>query len=535
MKTYIATLILILHQVFDGTRLLGIIKSTKGMLLSSAALGGLCTIGYAPFSIWPCTVSSVVFMMMLLSAAKNAKTVFACLMVFFGVNAFFNISWLEHVMYNFGQIPDFISYPCIGAVSLLYIALPYAAAGALGFKLSKGKTAPFLMCFMPAGFIAADFFTSWFLTGFPWTYLGYACVDSPFKNFAPFIGLRGINALVYIFSAAVALTALRRFLFMPVAAVIMLAAILTEGVVFVQAKDPVNVYLVQANVSLKDRHNPYLGQKIVATYWNLTKDIIKKDSVVIWSEGALPCYIQSAYELLDSLNTVFREKEATLLTGIQSKDAENINNSIITLGHINSEEELHSIEHYDKRELVPFGEVIPFASLLRPLGSIFDIPQSSFTRGSQDQKPIELNGSLYTPAICYEAIFPETVASLDSDRTSGIVMISNDTWFGPTHAPAQHLNIARMRAMELQKPMLRATNSGITAYIDEKGNVVSALECDKEDVLNVSFVPVKGQSIYSKIRNIPLYLLLLVLLASGFYGASRKDDSTADITSLIRP
>ena len=184
---------------------------------------------------------------------------------------------------------------------------------------------------------------------------------------------------------------------------------------------------------------------------------------------------------------------------------------------------------------MPFGEVIPFKELLRPLGSVFDIPMSSFTRGSFIQEPIEINGLLYTPAICFEAIFPETVAAIDSEKTSGIIMVSNDTWFGPTKAPVQHLNIARMRAMELSKPMLRATNSGITAYIDEKGNVVSSLETDIEGVLKLDFKPVEGQSIYSKVHNIPLYILLLLLTALGFYTSRKEYKEGSDLSSLVRP
>lgn len=530
-----ATLILFLHQIFDGARLMSMVKSKAGLFLSSALLGALCTFGYAPFSIWPLTVCALVFFMMLLTTVKSAKAVFYLTLTFFTVNSFINITWLEHVMNDFGQIPDIISYPCIVMVAILYIALPYALTGALAYKLSKGRTATMLMCFMPVAYVLSDFFTGWFLTGFPWTYLGYALTDSPFKNYAPFIGLRGINALLYIFSGAIALTALRRFLFMPVAAILLVGAILTEGISFVKEKQSVSVYLIQANIDQKDRHNPYLGEKVIGTYWDLTKDLLDKDNVIIWSEGAIPYYIQNSYELLSGINEVFKSKGSTLLTGIQSRDQNNINNSIITLGKLKDVNELIHIQHYDKRELVPFGEVIPFKELLRPLGSVFDIPMSSFTRGSFIQEPIEINGLLYTPAICFEAIFPETVAAIDSEKTSGIIMVSNDTWFGPTKAPVQHLNIARMRAMELSKPMLRATNSGITAYIDEKGNVVSSLETDIEGVLKLDFKPVEGQSIYSKVHNIPLYILLLLLTALGFYTSRKEYKEGSDLSALVRP
>ncbi|MDY6471159.1 MAG: apolipoprotein N-acyltransferase, partial [Succinivibrio dextrinosolvens] len=191
---------------------------------------------------------------------------------------------------------------------------------------------------------------------------------------------------------------------------------------------------------------------------------------------------------------------------------------------------------YQKRKLVPFGEFVPFEDILRPLGSIFVIPNSSFSYGPDEQLPITINNHKFIPAICYEAIFPEVISSMDSEQTNGIIMVSNDSWFGPTQAPQQHLNIARMRAMELQKPMLRCTNSGITAYIDENGKVVDRLPQDQEGVLTVQFSPVKGQTFYSKYGTQTLFLILLILLFLGIRGLRQKDDPTKETMSkLVRP
>ncbi len=125
---------------------------------------------------------------------------------------------------------------------------------------------------------------------------------------------------------------------------------------------------------------------------------------------------------------------------------------------------------------------------------------------------------------------------MDSAETNGIIMVSNDSWFGPTQAPEQHLNIARMRAMELQKPMLRCTNSGITAYIDENGKVVDRLPSDQEGVLTVQFAPVKGQTFYSKYGTFTLFIIMLILLGFGIYGLKKKDDASKEtLNKLIRP
>ena len=191
---------------------------------------------------------------------------------------------------------------------------------------------------------------------------------------------------------------------------------------------------------------------------------------------------------------------------------------------------------YNKRALVPFGEIIPFASLLRPLGSIFDIPNSSFSYGDAKQDPIKVKGLNFIPAICYEAIFPNLIRGMDGIDTAGIIMLSNDSWFGPTKAPMQHLNIARMRTLELQKPMLRATNSGITAYISENGKVLKTIEENKLACLKTKFYPVKGQTLYSKFGEIGISILVLIWLALGLYSRFKKQDLIEEqMNKLIRP
>ena len=455
---------------------------------------------------------------MLLSVAKSKKKVFFTTLLFYASYATVSLTWLNFVMEGFGELPSVLSNFVIVLFSFLYIALPYAILNTLAFYLSKGKTAVFLISFMPVAFILSDFFTGWFLTGFPWLYPGYSCVEGPLKNFAPFIGVRGISALIYIMSGAIALTALRRFLFLPIAAVILLLGIFLEGVSFVT---PLN--------------DGSRTNEVVATYWDLTKDKIRKDRLIIWPESALPFALEYGTSLVEELNNAFKEKDSALITGILSTPDAGIHayNSIIALGETS---DVLSITPYNKRELVPFGEIVPFADLLRPLGSIFVIPNSSFSYGDKVQEPIKVKGLEFTPAICYEAIFPETVKAMDSDKTNAIVMLSNDSWFGPTKAPVQHLNIARMRSLELQKPMLRDTNSGITAYIDEFRKIQKVMPTDVASSIDFTFTPVSGQTLYSKIGDYGLLGIIVLLILFGIYGIARKPDELQEqMNKLIRP
>ena len=520
-------------QLLDGSRLLSILTSKYGLALSSLLLGILNSCGLAPVQMWPLTVIAYVFFMMIMSICKSKKQVFWLTLIFFASYGTDSLSWLRFVMEGFGEIPVYISTTALVLLSIFYIALPYAILNTIAFKIANGKKAVYLCCFMPLAFILGDFFTGWFLTGLPWIYSGYSCVEGPLKNYASIIGVRGITALIYLLSAVLALTALRRFLFLPIAALILVIGIFLEGNTQVTRLSPINVSMVQGNIEQSVRNNGRSVNDILGTYWSLSKNRIGADNLIIWPESALPFSLQMGQEVVNDIDMAFKQGGSSLVTGIFSTKPNQIYNSIISIG---KDTDISTLVPYNKRILVPFGEVLPFAELLRPLGSIFVIPNSSFNYGDENQEPIKAAGLLFTPAICYEAIFPELISKLDNDKTNAIMMLSNDSWFGPTKAPVQHLNIARMRSMELQKPMLRDTNSGITTYIDEHGNLEKTLPTDVADVLSFEFYPVKGQTIYSKFGNTGLYIIMLILLLSGCYGLFRKDDEVREqLNKLIRP
>ena len=519
----------VIFGFIDLEKIKKLLLSNTGKFVGSVLTGFIVSLSLAPVNMWVLAVAGFVLFLMLSMFFETKKQVFFCTLSFFTSYAFVTINWIEFVMADFGKIPSALAYFVVLLFCAFYIALPYALANTVAYKISHKKKSIYVMCFVPVAFILSDIFIYYFLTGFPWTYIGYGFVDSPLKNYAPITGVLGINLFVYLLCSALSLSVYRKYLFFPVAASILIVAVFLEGSSFVKrTEEPVNVVLVQGNVEQSVRNNGSNIRYILAKYWSLTADKIKQDSLIIWPESAISYPYEYIPNFISDIDTAFKDKGATLITGTLSyKSSAEVYNSIITLG--NSHKEGTQIYSYNKRALVPFGEVVPFASLLRPLGSIFVIPNSSFCYGKTKQEPISTQKYSYTPAICYEAIFSDMIASLDSDRTNGIVMLSVDSWFGPTKGPVQHLNIARMRAMELQKPMLRATNSGITAYIDEHGKVVDLLPSDVEGVLETPFYPVYGQTVYSKIGNNFTYILSVLLLILGVVGLIRKDDPNAQI------
>ena len=168
---------------------------------------------------------------------------------------------------------------------------------------------------------------------------------------------------------------------------------------------------------------------------------------------------------------------------------------------------------YYKRHLVPIGEFVPFPGILRKMGRFFNMPMSSFTRGDEIQPNFMAHGLNVSTAICYEIAFPEEMRVNLHDDTDFILTVSNDSWFGHSDGPVQHLTIARMRALEFQKPLLRVTNGGITAAFSARGQELGRIGLDRRGVLEVAFRPARGSTPYQRFGDWPLAIICLAALA----------------------
>jgi apolipoprotein N-acyltransferase len=167
---------------------------------------------------------------------------------------------------------------------------------------------------------------------------------------------------------------------------------------------------------------------------------------------------------------------------------------------------------YSKHHLLPIGEFVPLEGLLRKLAPIFDLPMSSFTRGAYVQPNLVANSYHLLPAICFEIAFPAQITANMTGATQLLLTVSNDAWFGDSIGPHQHLQIAQMRALEFGRPVLRATNNGVTATIDASGNISATVPQFTEAVLKDELRLSTGTTPYSRIGDKPLWLICGFLL-----------------------
>ena len=251
-----------------------------------------------------------------------------------------------------------------------------------------------------------------------------------------------------------------------------------------------------------------------------------KNELIIWPESAVAGLEIDMQRFLQPLSKELANQGKTLLTGIINYNIRKNEyfNSIIMLGKLPEGQGYSPISpnRYNKHHLLPIGEFVPFEDLLRPLAPYFNLPMSSFNRGQQVQNNLRFDQTTLAPALCYEIAFPELLRKNVHQQTGLIITLSNDAWFGHSIGPDQHLEIARMRAIEFGRPLLRSTNNGITAIYNSVGDELGRLPSNTAAVLRRSVQPAYGQTPYQQIGQIPLFIFCFFALLSAFILKKRQ-------------
>jgi apolipoprotein N-acyltransferase len=282
---------------------------------------------------------------------------------------------------------------------------------------------------------------------------------------------------------------------------------------------PIRASLIQGNVPQNLKWRPEQRAPTIELYTRLSRQRWDRD-IVIWPETALPAYYHQAETFLQGLAAEARAGGgATLLMGLPVM-ADPVNgryyNSVVRVGE--------PVQFYHKSHLVPFGEYIPLKALLGRLLDILRVPMADFSRGDEQQPLLEAAGQHIGVSICYEDAFGEEVIR-GLPQASLLVNVSNDAWFGDSFAPHQHLQMARMRTLETARPMLRATNNGVSALIDHRGRVLATSPQFEVAVLDGEVQPRAGATPYVVMGNTPLILCLLVMVLVAGTLARRHADS----------
>lgn len=504
--------------------------------LISFLAGAAGVFAFAPFYAWPFALFSLAALFALWYKAVSAKQ--AALVGFvWGMGLFLTgASWLYVALHVYGNMPA-----PLAALSIFlfccYLSLYPALACLVAYKLhrrrgsSQNQPMVALLLIMPACFVAAEHLRGWVVTGFPWLVEGYSqtpggLVLAPLSGYAPIFGAFGISWLLAITAGAGVLlikpllgAAISRSRMLILATSIVL--IWAVGIALSQidwsapSGAPLKVALVQGNIDQQLKWREDQRAATLDNYFELVKETDTAAKLIVLPETALPVFLDEIpKDYLAALKLRAEKNDGDLIMGVPIAQRVNLTDTAYTYANAAISMGVSPPQRYDKVHLVAFGEFIP------PLFSWayhwLQIPLAGFTPGPQTQAPMRVSGHFVAVNICYEDAFGYEI-SRPLPTAELLVNIANMAWYGHSLAADQHAQFSQMRAMETSRWMLRSTNTGLTAAINERGEIVKFLPQFTRGVLNIEAIPRQGITPYVRWREAPVLIGLAVVLLASFF------------------
>jgi len=504
------------------------LEGWQGDVLAVVA-GILMPFAFAPYDFSFLAVLSLVLIMFCWSAISSRRAFVRGWL--FGLGMFgFGIYWVHISMNQFGGVGVPLSI-LLTVLFVMFYALFPAVTGYIARRFaSRGEhqIAREYLLIIPAVWALFEWTKGWLFTGLPWLSVGYSQIDTPISGFAPVTGVYGVSyALVlsagfitYWVMAGKKVTKIA----LPALVLLWLVPALLKQVQWSDTIDePLQISMIQANIPQDKKWLYSQRQPTLDLYTRLSRENWASD-LIIWPETAIPATYDKVRPFLKQIAQEARMNSSELLVGlpVYNERENEFFNSMLSLGLKES--------FYEKKHLVPFGEYLPMKEVFGKVIDFFDIPMSDFTPGRQERPILFVAGQKAGISICYEDVFGEEVIEALPDATF-LINVSNDAWFGDSSAPHQHLQIARMRSLETSRYMARSTNTGVSAFINEKGVIQSSSPQFKTHVLTDKIQPMKGMTPYVVFGNVPIVVLVFILLGLAFWlgRKNRKSSTTSTV------
>jgi apolipoprotein N-acyltransferase len=505
----------------------------RSSFIVAFVLGACTVLGFAPFSLFvvpPFTLAVLLLLWQRAGVGRGAAVIgFA-----YGLGLFLcGVSWVYVSLHDFGAMPALLA----AFATVLFCAFLALFPALAGYLYAK---APFaagiqLGIFFPAAWTLLEWTRGWLFTGFPWLAFGYSQIPaSPLAGYAPVLGIYGVSWATVVSAGLVAVLWTRfrpaderegmraegssrgRAAYSLIAhpSFLLLLALWAGGWGLQQIEwthpvgEPVAVSLLQGNVPQDLKWRDDRVQATLKDYRALAQSSASR--LIIFPETALPLFLDNVpEEYLAGLAAHARNNGGDMLIGVPERLPNGqYYNSVISVGTAPS-------QRYHKVHLVPFGEFIPLRPLLGGIVGALAIPLQDFSRGTERPQPLEVAGQRVAVNICYEDAFGEEIIRQLPQATL-LVNVSNVAWFGRSIAPQQHLQISQARALESGRYMLRATNTGVTAVIGPRGEVVTSAPEFARAVVSYLVPGFQGSTPYVRWGNYAVLALAVTLIAVAF-------------------
>ena len=484
------------------------ISSKNHWDLLAALAGILFTLAFSPFDypyLAPLALS------LLFASWQNTTPRRALLRGYlFGLGSFgLGVSWVYISIHDFGGA-NWLSSGLLTVLFFGFWAVFPALAGYFSVKILPDNRTLISVGVMPVVWLLIEYFRgNCLLNGFPWLQSTYSQLDTPLAGYIPIIGVYGTGFLVALTASSVA------FIFQTRKHGLLLTAFIVTlwatGSVLQTVKwthaigKPVQVSLIQGNITQDQKWRPENKLKTLQLYKELT-EAHWDSAVIIWPETSIPAYLSEVNEwFLQPLSNAAKLHNTDLIVSLPThgNSTDEKYNAVMTLGK--------ETGLYRKKHLLPFGEYLPWQPVSGFILNSLAIKLGNFTPGDIDQPLLKAGGYSFITSICYEDAFGDADLTGLPDAAY-LVNVTNDGWFGNSIEPHQHLQMARMRALETGRFMLRATNTGVTAVIAPDGKIISQAPLFTATVLTETITPMAGMTPYANRGDTPFIIVLLILL-----------------------
>jgi apolipoprotein N-acyltransferase len=486
--------------------------------------GALLPLAFAPFGLFwlaPLLYAVLLYAWRDATPRQAAGLGFAFGCASFGLGTY----WTYIAVGEIGEAPVPLAlFLTVGLTAVLAAFIALGGWTAASWFRTRGAVA--WLATLPALFVLTEWLRGWLFSGFGWLAAGYSQTDSWLMAYAPLAGIHALSAAVLVSAGALVALALgtnrERGIAAAVIAAVWLGGLAARDRELTQPKEAaLEVALATGAVAQTLKWQPEQLQPTVALYTELTNQSAGAN-LVIWPEAAIPMPVEYIGDYLEGMRQRMAARGSTLLLGalrtVERPDGtETYENVLLAM--------TDEPQVYVKRHLVPFGEYFPVPGFIRSWMRLMSLPYTDLARGADDQPPLVVHGESLGVTICYEDVFGAEKLHYLADTTL-LVNVSNDGWFGESIAIPQHLQIARVRAAEAGRYLLRAANRGITAVIDPHGRVVEQLPPFRPGVLRATVRGYTGSTPYARFGNYPVLLACVLALGAAFAAASRRAPSS---------